>query len=111
MAWTNREATQAVIPWTDTVYWTSRTNPLALVVTLAEEKQMSTVEAESFSGLTELAKQAALGEEIVLIVDGEPIAQIVPFKRSKPREFGSGAGMIVISADFDEPLDDFKDYE
>ena len=72
---------------------------------------MSTVKADEFSGLTELAKQAALGEEIVLIVDGEPIAQIVPFERRKPREFGSGAGMIVMSEDFDEPLDDFKDYQ
>ena len=31
--------------------------------------------------------------------------------RSKPREFGSGAGMIVALPDSDEPLDDFKDYQ
>ena len=30
---------------------------------------------------------------------------------SKRREFGSGAGMIDISPDFDEPLDDLKDYQ
>lgn len=29
----------------------------------------------------------------------------------KPRpEFGSGKGMFVIGPDFDEPLEDFKDY-
>ncbi len=29
----------------------------------------------------------------------------------KPRpKFGSGKGMFVIGADFDEPLEDFKDY-
>lgn len=73
---------------------------------------MSAVETDIFSGsLSELAKQAARGEEVVLVVDGEPIARIVPMERRKPREFGSGAGMITISADFDEPLDDFKDYQ
>jgi prevent-host-death family protein len=73
---------------------------------------MQPVKAEEFSGsLSELAKQAARGEEVVLTVDGEPIAQIVPMQRRKPREFGSGAGMITIAADFDEPLDDFKDYQ
>ena len=30
---------------------------------------------------------------------------------SKRREFGSGVGVIDISPDFDEPLDDFKDYQ
>lgn len=73
---------------------------------------MNAVEANEFAGsLTELAEQAALGEEVVLMVDGEPIAQIVPLQRRKPREFGSGAGMIVIAPDFDEPLDDFKDHQ
>jgi antitoxin (DNA-binding transcriptional repressor) of toxin-antitoxin stability system len=73
---------------------------------------MNAVEANEFAGsLTKLAEKAAMGEEIVLMVDGEPIAQIVPLQRRKPREFGSGAGMIVIASDFDEPLDDFKDYQ
>jgi len=72
---------------------------------------MCPVKAEEISGLAELAKQAARGEEVVLVVDGEPIAQIVPMQRRKPREFGSGAGMITIAPDFDEPLDDFKEYQ
>lgn len=29
---------------------------------------------------------------------------------SKPAKFGSAKGKIKMSADFDEPLDDFKDY-
>jgi len=73
---------------------------------------MSAVEADIFAGsLSELAKQAARGEEVVLVVEGEPIARIVPIERRKRREFGSGAGMITISADFDEPLEDFRDYQ
>jgi len=33
-------------------------------------------------------------------------------KKEKPNKpkFGSGKGMFKMSADFDEPLDDFKDY-
>ncbi len=31
-----------------------------------------------------------------------------PTKRK--RQFGSGKGMFVMSDDFDEPLDDFKEY-
>ena len=30
-------------------------------------------------------------------------------KKKKPR-FGSGKGMFVMKPDFDEPLDDFKEY-
>ena len=29
---------------------------------------------------------------------------------NKPAKFGSAKGKIKMSADFDEPLDDFKDY-
>ena len=31
-------------------------------------------------------------------------------KKKKPK-FGSAKGLIVISKDFDEPLEDFKDYQ
>lgn len=31
-------------------------------------------------------------------------------KLIKEREFGCGKGMFEMSPDFDEPLDDFKDY-
>ncbi|MBX2899200.1 MAG: DUF2281 domain-containing protein [Cyclobacteriaceae bacterium] len=33
----------------------------------------------------------------------------VESNKKKP-QFGSGKGMFVISPDFDEPLEDFKDY-
>jgi hypothetical protein len=29
---------------------------------------------------------------------------------TKPREFGWARGLVSIAADFDEPLEDFKDY-
>jgi hypothetical protein len=31
-------------------------------------------------------------------------------KTRKKRQFGSAKGLIVMSPDFDEPLEDFKDY-
>lgn len=34
----------------------------------------------------------------------------VEIKEDKKRKFGSAKGMITMSDDFDEPLEDFKDY-
>jgi uncharacterized protein DUF2281 len=31
-------------------------------------------------------------------------------KVKKPRKFGAAKGMFIMSSDFDEPLEDFKDY-
>jgi prevent-host-death family protein len=61
--------------------------------------------------LARLVEEAARGEEVVITRDGEPVAQIIPIERKKPREFGSGKGMFTLAPDFDEPLEDFKDYE
>ena len=38
-----------------------------------------------------------------LLSKSKPVAK-------KPAKFGSAKGKIKMSADFDEPLDDFKDY-
>jgi len=65
---------------------------------------------DSEGELAQLVDQAARGEEIVITRDGEPVAQIIPLQRKKPREFGSGKGMFIMHPDFDEPLEDFKDY-
>ncbi len=62
--------------------------------------------------LSELIQQALLGEEIIIARDNRPVVQLValtPLKRK--RRLGSAKGSIWISPDFDEPLDDFKDYE
>lgn len=70
------------------------------------------VELRGYEGdLAELVEKAALGEEVVITRDGEPIAQIVPLQRKKPRESGTAKGMIIIPPDFDEPLEEFKDYQ
>jgi len=59
----------------------------------------------------ELIELAAGGEEIVIFKDDLPIATLSPFsKRKLRRQFGSAKGLIVMADDFDEPLEDFKEY-
>lgn len=61
--------------------------------------------------LSELVRQAARGEDVILTEDGEPVAKIIPINRFRgPREFGSARGLIHIADDFDAPLEDFSDY-
>ena len=61
--------------------------------------------------LAELIEEAALGKEIIIQNDGWAF-KIVPVQRPDQRpQFGSAKGLIKMSDDFDEPLEDFKDYE
>lgn len=57
-----------------------------------------------FLKLLDLAVQ---GEEIVITQGDKPIAKISPIKR--PLKRGSAKSKLWMSADFDEPLEDFKD--
>jgi prevent-host-death family protein len=61
--------------------------------------------------LTALVEQAKHGAEVVLTDRGEPVAKIIPISTAQPqREFGSARGLITMSDDFDEPLEDFHEY-
>lgn len=61
--------------------------------------------------LPDLVRQAARGEDVVLTEDGEPIARIIPITRARgPRQFGSARGLIRMMDDFDDPLEDFREY-
>ena len=54
---------------------------------------------------------AIQGEEIVITQDNKPVAKISPIPpvlRSLKR--GSAKGKVWMSDDFDEPLEDFKEY-
>ncbi len=62
--------------------------------------------------LENLVKEAAQGEEITIMSGDTPLAKIVaagPPKR-QPRQPGSARGSVWMAPDFDEPLEDFKDY-
>ena len=55
------------------------------------------------------AKSLAIeGEEIIITQNDKPIAKISPIKR--PLKRGSDKGKVWMSDDFDEPLEDFKNY-
>jgi antitoxin (DNA-binding transcriptional repressor) of toxin-antitoxin stability system len=62
--------------------------------------------------LNELIKSAISGEEIYIISNDDQLSiKLVPHKEKKTkRRFGSAKGSIIISDNFDEPLEDFKDY-
>lgn len=61
--------------------------------------------------LSELIKKALLGEEVIIARDNKPIIKLVPLvKAAHKRQIGLSKGLVQMSDDFNEPLDDFKDY-
>jgi antitoxin (DNA-binding transcriptional repressor) of toxin-antitoxin stability system len=63
------------------------------------------------SNLSKLVKRASAGEEIVIASRGKPVAMLtrLPRKR-KALPWGVLRGKIHMAADFDAPLDVFKEY-
>jgi prevent-host-death family protein len=72
---------------------------------------MTRISVEQASGkLGDLVDAAADGEEVVL-VHGDRVARLVAVDGAGKRpRFGSAKGLITIGDDFDEPLDDFREY-
>ena len=64
--------------------------------------------AEAKARFSELVQKAMLGEEVIVSKENKPVVKIVPIKPAK-RKPGTGKG-IWMSPDFDEPLDDFREY-
>ena len=66
---------------------------------------------EAGSQFIALVKEAIAGEEVIITQDNKPVIQLVYLMDATPiPKFGSAKGLIVIADDFEEPLDDFKDY-
>ncbi len=67
--------------------------------------------SEASQNLPELIEAALSGEEIIIMKENLPVIKLTPVVPVKRRpKFGSAKGMITISDDFDEPLEDFKEY-
>lgn len=67
---------------------------------------------EAKTQLTDLIEVALNGEEIYIIKDDEQRIKFVPIAKPKPKgrpQFGSAKGLITMTDDFDDPLEDFKD--
>ena len=61
--------------------------------------------------LTVLVEAALNGEEIVIEED-EKAVKLVPFQLHKPRpQFGSARGLIKVEDNFDDPIEDFDEYQ
>ena len=73
---------------------------------------MSTVTLEEARAhLDKLIENLAPGEELLITDRGQPLAHVKKAQRSSwPCKAGSAAGKIRMSPDFDEPLEDFREY-
>ncbi|KAA3655515.1 MAG: type II toxin-antitoxin system Phd/YefM family antitoxin [Calditrichaeota bacterium] len=66
---------------------------------------------EAKTHLSKLIAKVSAGEEIIIAKGNKPVARLVHIPEFKPkRKLGSAKGQIHISNDFDEPMDEFKDY-
>ncbi|MEH2434945.1 MAG: type II toxin-antitoxin system prevent-host-death family antitoxin [Nostoc sp.] len=66
---------------------------------------------EASKNLPDLIEAALGGEEIIIIKDNQPLVKLTPVSPLKHRpKYGSAKGLVTMSDDFDEPLEDFKEY-
>lgn len=66
---------------------------------------------EAKDHLSDLIDEALQGAEVVLTKDNKPVVKLVPVSGGKARPvFGSAHGLIQLSPDFDEPLEDLDQY-
>ena len=71
---------------------------------------------EASTNLTALLKEAMTGVEVVITQSGQPVAKLVPLANGSAivqitRRAGTAKNSILhMAADFDAPLEDFKDY-
>jgi antitoxin (DNA-binding transcriptional repressor) of toxin-antitoxin stability system len=65
---------------------------------------------EAAASLSDLVQAAIDGEEVILLNGDRPAIKLVPIESVKPRpKFAKG--LVWMSDDFDEPLEDLADLE
>jgi prevent-host-death family protein len=66
---------------------------------------------EAKTQFSKLVRRVEAGEEIVVRRGREPVARLAPLRKGgQVHGFGALKGKIRIGKDFDEPLEDFRDY-
>jgi prevent-host-death family protein len=66
---------------------------------------------EAKTNLSKLIQKVVDGEEVIIARGNQPIIKLVLIEKSKPkRRLGTAKGKIKIFDDFNEPLEDFKEY-
>ncbi len=73
---------------------------------------MYQIELEKAKAQIESLIQTALaGEEVVITRNEQPVLKLISISPVKSRrQSGSARGLIAMSDDFDEPLEDFAEY-
>jgi antitoxin (DNA-binding transcriptional repressor) of toxin-antitoxin stability system len=68
--------------------------------------------AEASQKLVDLIDAALRGEEVTIIKDDLSVVKLIPATpvKRRPAKAGSAKGLVWMSDDFDEPLEDFKEY-
>jgi antitoxin (DNA-binding transcriptional repressor) of toxin-antitoxin stability system len=68
---------------------------------------------EASGQLAQLIEAALAGEEIIILRDRHPVIRLTPLEnlpKRYPAKAGSAKGLVWMSDDFDEPLEEFKEY-
>ena len=61
--------------------------------------------------LSRLINRVLRGEEVIIARGKKPLVKLMALKDDAPqRQLGHAKGKIEISEDFDNPLEDFKEY-
>jgi antitoxin (DNA-binding transcriptional repressor) of toxin-antitoxin stability system len=74
---------------------------------------MSTITIqEAQAKLSDLIRNLAPGEEVLILENNQPIAKLARAEPSNrwPCKAGSAKGKIRMAPDFDEPLEEFREY-
>ena len=87
---------------------------ITVASTLTGPLSMSTISLQDAQDrLAELVANLGPDESVVIMKDNRPVARLVgePVSPVSPRQLGTMAGTVTyIAADFDAPLDEFREY-
>ncbi len=59
---------------------------------------------EAKTNLSSLIQKVESGEDVVIMRAGKPVARLMPYTKSEPRQLGMFKGKIKIPEDFDAPM-------
>ena len=62
---------------------------------------------EAKTNLSRLLKKTAEGERVIIMRDGEPVAELVPYRRPRKKvRLGFAAGQVQTTKGWEKPLTD-----
>ena len=62
---------------------------------------------EAKSNLSRLLKKTAQGEQVIIMRDGEPVAELIPYRKSRKKiRLGFAAGQVRVTEGWHQPMTD-----